>query len=313
MAYEIKNKLVIAVASSALFDLTESGEVFDTKGDVGYRHYQREKQEEPFKKGVAFSFVRRLLNINKRFPEKKPIEVVLLSKNDPDTGLRVFNSIQHYGLNIIRAGFLNGKSPIKYIPAFNASLFLSANAEDVKEAIDAGYPAGTVLGTAHDNEVNDDDDELRIAFDFDGVIVDDQAEKVYQSTKDIDKFHDSEIINAAKPLDPGPLFGLFKKLSLFQRFDRIKEKQDKNYKRFLRISIVTARSAPAHKRAINTLRKWKMHVDEAFFLGGVEKRRILEAMQPHIFFDDQMLHLKAPSGQNIPSVHIPFGITNKDE
>lgn len=309
MPFEIKDKLVIAVASSALFDLSESGKVFREGGSDSYRKYQRQKQNVALKPGVAFPFVRRLLAINKRFPGRQPIEVVLLSKNDPDTGLRVFNSINHYGLEIIRAGFLNGKSPIKYIPAFNASLFLSADAADVKEAIDAGFPAGTVLGNSFEDDVNDD--ELRIAFDFDGVIVDDQAEKVFQEHHNIDHFHESETQMADKPLDPGPLFNLFKQLSVFQKFDRLQERRNPEYKRFLRISIVTARSAPAHERAINTLRKWKIHVDEAFFLGGIEKRRILEVMHPHIFFDDQMVHLKSSSGRHIPSVHIPFGITNK--
>lgn len=309
MPFEIKDKLVIAVASSALFDLTESDRIFRERGFDSYRKYQRQKQNVALKTGVAFPFVRRLLNINKRFPGRQPIEVVLLSKNDPDTGLRVFNSMHHYGLDIIRAGFLNGKSPIKYIPAFNASLFLSANAEDVREAINAGFPAGTVLG--NDSADDPSDDELRIAFDFDGVIVDDQAERVFQESRNIDRFHESETEMADQPMDPGPLFKLFRQLSVFQKFDRLQERKDKNYKRFLRISIVTARSAPAHERAINTLRKWKMHVDEAFFLGGIEKRRILEVMQPHIFFDDQMVHLKSSSGKHIPSVHIPFGVTNK--
>ncbi|HAE40029.1 MAG TPA: 5'-nucleotidase [Candidatus Riflebacteria bacterium] len=308
MPFEIKDKLVIAVASSALFDLSESDRVFREKGCDAYHRYQRQKQNVALKQGVAFPFVRRLLNINKRFTGRQPIEVVLLSKNDPDTGLRVFNSIQHYGLEIIRAGFLNGKSPIKYIPAFNAALFLSANAADVKEAINAGFPAGTVLGSPLEDDP--DDNELRIAFDFDGVIVDDEAEKVFQSSN-IDRFHESEAQNAALPMDPGPLFKLFRHLSVVQKFDRLQERRNKDYKRFLRISIVTARSAPAHERAINTLRRWKIFVDEAFFLGGIEKRRILEVMHPHIFFDDQMAHLKSSSGRHIPSVHIPFGITNR--
>ncbi|GAB4272866.1 MAG: 5'-nucleotidase [Candidatus Rifleibacteriota bacterium] len=310
MAFEIKDKLVIAVSSSALFDSSKSDEIFKKKGQESYRRYQRQNQDVPLEKGVAFPFVRRLLNINKRFPVRKPVEVVLLSKNDPDTGLRVFNSINYYGLDIIRAGFLNGKSPIDYIPAFNASLFLSADSEDVKQAIKAGYPAGTVLGSQFDDDP--DDDELRIAFDFDGVVADDEAEKVYQDTHNIDRFHESEIEKAQMPLDPGPLFKLFRQLSVFQKFDRLKEKKNKKYKRFLRISIVTARSAPAHLRAINTLRKWKIHVDEAFFLGGMEKGRVLEVMKPHIFFDDQLVHLKSSTGKSIPSVHIPFGVTNKD-
>lgn len=309
MGFNITEKLCVAVASSALFDLSESDKVFQEKGYSFYKRYTRQHLNDVFKPGVAFPFVRRLLAINKRFPEQKPVEVVLLSKNDAETGLRVFNSIAHYKLDIIRAGFLSGKSPIEYIPAFNASLFLSANAEDVKEAVKAGFPAGTVLGPC--SEDDESDDELRIAFDFDGVIVDDAAERIFQE-QNLDAFQNNEKDNAKNAMDPGPLFKLFKHLSALQRADKLSErKHPDTYKRFLRISIVTARSAPAHERAINTLRKNRLEVDDAFFLGGIEKGRILEVMKPHIYFDDQMSHLKSSSGKHIPSVHIPFGISNK--
>lgn len=309
MGFNITEKLCVAVASSALFDLSESDKVFQEKGYSFYKRYTRQHLNDVFKPGVAFPFVRRLLAINKRFPEQKPVEVVLLSKNDAETGLRVFNSIAHYKLDIIRAGFLSGKSPIEYIPAFNASLFLSANADDVKEAVKAGFPAGTVLGPC--SEDDESDDELRIAFDFDGVIVDDAAERIFQE-QNLDAFQNNEKDNAKNAMDPGPLFKLFKHLSALQRADKLSErKHPDTYKRFLRISIVTARSAPAHERAINTLRKNRLEVDDAFFLGGIEKGRILEVMKPHIYFDDQMSHLKSSSGKHIPSVHIPFGISNK--
>lgn len=178
MAYPIHRKLVIAVASSALFDLKDSHSVFVERGEDAYRKFQRENKSQTLPKGVAFPFIRRFLNINKSYPDRMPVEVVLLSRNDPDTGQRVFNSIQSYGLDISRAGFLSGKSPYKYIPAFNVSLFLSANEDDVRKAIEAGFPAGTVIPSV----VNDDenDRELRVAFDFDGVIADDEAESVFQ-------------------------------------------------------------------------------------------------------------------------------------
>lgn len=305
--YPIHRKLVISIASSALFDLSESDEIFREKGEAEYRKYQRYNQNNMLNKGVAFPFIKRFLSLNTYFTEEMPVEVILLSRNDPDTGLRVFKSIQNYGLNISRAGFLNGKSPFKYIPAFNSSLFLSSNAEDVKKAIDAGFPAGTVLASKVQDET--DDLELRIAFDFDGVIVDDQAEAVYQKNKNLDEFYDAENKNNLKPHRPGPLFDLFKKISIFQKKERKMEIEDRSYKRIIRTAIVTARNAPAHERVINTLREWDISVDEAFFLGNVEKRKILEIMKPHIYFDDQMNHLKSASG-TIPSVHIPFGIAN---
>ena len=287
MPYPIENKLVIAVASSALFNLSECDAVFREKGEEEYRKFQKENQKVILEKGIAFPFIRRFLYLNKAYSdEMHPVEVVLLSKNDPNTGLQVFESIKHYELDIVRAGFLTGKSPYQYIPTFNASLFLSADANDVKKAIDAGYPAGTVLKTQVKDDLNDS--ELRIAFDFDGVIVDDQAEKIYQNTEDLDLFLSSEQAKASEAHDPGPLKDFFFKLSRFQKLEYEREKKDSTYKRVLRTAIVTARNAPAHERVITTLNKWEVTVDEAVFLGGIEKARILNVLKPHIYFDDQM-------------------------
>jgi len=308
MAFPIEEKLVVAVASSALFDLEESDRVFQERGKEEYRKFQRQHLDDTLKKGVAFPFIRRLLNLNSVYIEEQPVEVILLSRNDPDTGQRVFRSIKHYGLNISRAGFLSGKSPFRYIPAFNASLFLSANAQDVQNAVKANYPAGTVLDTKIVDDENDM--ELRIAFDFDGVLADDEAEAVYKKTKDIHKYHDSETEKADIPLNPGPLNDLFRKLSRFQALESEKAAKDRNYNRALRTAIITARNAPADDRFVTTLRNWGVTVDETFFLGGIDKSRILSVMQPHIYFDDQLSHLDS-AGRNIPSVHVPFGIANE--
>lgn len=307
MPFPIEDKLVIAVASSALFDLKDSDEVFVKKGEDEYRKYQRDHKDDTLKKGVAFPFIRRFLNINKSFPDRLPVEVVLLSKNDPDTGQRVFNSIQSHGLDISRAGFLCGKSPYQYIPAFNVSLFLSANDSDVRDAIGSGYPAGRVLAST----VNDDehDRELRIAFDFDGVIVNDESEAQFARNENLQDFQDHEHTNVKVPHKPGPLGDLFKKLSMLRAIEIERELQENTYQRILRTAIVTARNAPANERVVTTLNKWGVVPDETFFLGGIDKSRILEVMKPHIFFDDQMTHLKSNNG-HIPSVHIPFGIRN---
>jgi 5'-nucleotidase len=307
MTYPIEKKLVIAVASSALFDLAESDRVFREKGQEVYRKYQRDHQRHVLDKGVAFPFIRRFLTINTLFPEKEPVEVVLLSKNDPDTGSRVLHSIQAHGLHIIRACFMGGKAPFEFIPSFNASLFLSADSEDVKRAIHAGFPAGTVLKT----EVIDDpaDKELRVAFDFDGVIADDEAEIVYRDSENLKDYHDSEKRHAHDPLNPGPLNDFFVKLAGLQRLEQELLLENPGYQRIIRTAIVTARSAPSHERFVETLRRWGVSADETFFLGGIEKRRVLEKLKPHIYFDDQMTHLKSAAG-TIPSVHVPFGVAN---
>ena len=308
MAYPIERKLVIAVSSSALFNLSESNQIYLDHGVSAYRDHQEDNIDLPFPRGVAFPFIRRFLSINQSFPKQLPVEVVLLSRNSPETGLRIFRSIKHYGLDITRAAFMAGGAPHKYLPAFNASLFLTANESDVQGAIDENYPAGVVLPS----KVFDDesDKELRVAFDFDGVIADDEAESVFKKNNNLDEFQLHETEKMAVPHQPGPLADLFKKLSFMQKLEERCQKEDPHYQKILRISIVTARNAPSHERVVTTLKDWGVSVDEAFFLGGMEKSRVLTILKPHMFFDDQRSHLVAPN-EDLPMVHIPFGIANK--
>lgn len=307
MPYPIEHKLVIGIASSALFDLTESHQIYVNDGEEAYRRYQEQNRDVILNRGVAFPFIRRFLSINKHFEhEKGPVEVVLFSRNSPETGLRVMNSISHYGLDISRACFMAGKSPYSYLPAFNTALFLSAHEEDVRMALSAGHPAGLVLpGQTEDNE---DDAELRVAFDFDGVIADDEAETVFKRNNDVDEFHAHEREHVARPHQPGPLANLFQKLAQMQLAEDQALRVDPSYKKVLRIAIITARNAPSHERVVTTLKSWGVSPNETFFLGGMEKARVLSILKPHIFFDDQLSHLKA--GGAIPMVHVPFGVAN---
>jgi 5'-nucleotidase len=308
MPYPIERKLVVGVASSALFDLSESHSVYLESGVEEYRLHQEKNLDVPLLKGVAFPFIRRFLSINKAFPKQLPVEVVLLSRNSPETGMRVFRSIKHYGLDISRAAFMTGRSPHEYVPAFNASLFLSANEGDVQKAIDANYPAGVVLPSkVYDDEL---DKELRVAFDFDGVIADDEAESVFKRNHDLGEFQAHEYEHQSIPHQPGPLADLFRKLSFMQKLEEKRMKEDSEYEKILRISIVTARNAPSHERVVTTLKEWGVSADESFFLGGMDKSRVLSILRPHMFFDDQRSHLESPAG-NIPMVHVPFGVANK--
>ncbi len=307
MAFPIEDKLVIGIASSALFDLTESDEVFQKYGEDSYRKYQEAHLEDVLQKGVAFPFIRRFLNLNHYFPDLQPVEVVLLSRNSPETGLRVFRSIEHYGLNITRAAFFSGMSPFMYNDAFNLSLFLSANKKDVKEALDAGFPAGLVLNTRIED--NENDRELRLAFDFDGVIADDEAEKVFQQDG-LDAFSQRESNLRLEPHQDGPLAKLFRRIAFYQQLQESARRENPDLPKLMKIAILTARNAPAHERMISTLKSWNISVDEAFFLGGIEKKRVLEVMRPHIYFDDQTTHLHRID--TIPMVHIPFGVANQD-
>jgi 5'-nucleotidase len=310
MAYELGKRLVIGVASSAMFDLIESDTVFRTKGEEGYRKYQSENVDNPLDKGVSFSFIKRLLSLNNLSdnPETDPlVEVVLLSRNDPDTGLRVMKSIEHHKLPISRAIFMQGKSPYEYIPALSISLFLSGNSSDIKEAIRMGYSAGHVLKSTI---VDEDDNDLRIAFDFDGVLADDESEAVMHNAS-LSEFHEHETKNVLQPHNPGPLKEFLVKISDIQKLEEQKKWDEPEYKNRLRVSIVTARNAPSHERALNTLKEWGVMANDAFFLGGVDKGLILGVLKPHIFFDDQSGHLDSTSSV-APSVHIPFGIKNTD-
>lgn len=309
MSYPIDRKLVVAVSSRAVFDLEEANAVYERDGVEAYQRYQRERVDLPLGKGVAFPFVRRLLRLNAIYPEHRPVEVVVLSRNSPETGRRFFLSCRAHGLDITRGAFLSGEDTHPYARAFNASLFLSANRRDVLGATRAGHPAGLVLPTQAADD--DDDAELRIAFDFDGVLADDQAEKVYADGR-LDAFHAHEVSKSALPHDPGPLKELFEKIGYFQQLEARHASEDRSYKPALRVAIVTARGAPAEARLVTTLEAWGLEAAELFLMGGVEKRRVLEVLRPHIFFDDQKAHLDAASGV-VPSVWIPFGVRNVEE
>ncbi|WNF38432.1 5'-nucleotidase [Bacillaceae bacterium IKA-2] len=306
MGYKIDDKFVVGIASSALFELTDCDSVFREKGEDEYRKYQRENEKVVLGKGVAFPLIKRLLSMNGPEASDQPVEVVLLSRNDPDTGLRVMKSIEFYKLSISRAIFVTGNDPFIYMNAFNACLFLSGNIADVKQAVAQGLPAGCVFPT--DFIDDEEDDELRIAFDFDGIIADDSAEAVYKQGA-IDLFHQHEQLKAGEPLPEGPLLRFFIEISKLQKRELDKKIENQAYRPKIRVAIATARNAPAHERVISTLRKLDIRIDEAFFLGGIDKERVLKIFKPHIFFDDQEGHIEGVA-RIAPSVHVPFGVRN---
>jgi 5'-nucleotidase len=306
MSYNLTNRLVVGVASSALFDLKESHTIFLNEGEDSYRRHQELNLDNPLQSGVAFPFIRRLLSLNNlSSPDNPPVEVIVLSKNDPDTGMRVMRSIAHHDLSITRAIFTQGRSPYRYMSALNMSLFLSANKSDVRDAINLGLPAGQVMESSF---VDDDDEDLRIAFDFDGVLASDESERVMQSGT-LQDFHRHEVANAVTPHLPGPLHDFLASMNRLQRLEEQRRLADPSYRARVRISIVTARNAPSHERAVTSLKSWGVTVNEAFFLGGIDKGVILDVMKPHVFFDDQARHLEHTT--QVPSVHVPFGIINE--
>ena len=302
--------LVIGVASSALFDLAESHAVFEGHGEDAYRDFQEEHYDVQLQPGIAFPFIKRLLALNDLSEATTPIvEVIVLSRNDPETGARVMRSIETHGLPMTRAVFMQGRSPYKFMPAFRMKLFLSANPGDVAEATELGYPAGQVVGSVTSLAADDPDDrDLRIAFDFDAVLADDSAERVFDA-KGIEGFREHEVEKEEVPLPPGPMKDLLGAINRIQDLEDERSTREPDYRRRLFVSIVTARNAPAHTRAIKTLKSWGLRVNDAFFLGGWEKGAVLGILKPHIFFDDQMSHLEGTQSL-VPSVHVPFGIKN---
>ncbi|ERH29428.1 5'-nucleotidase [Schaalia sp. HMT-877] len=309
----LERALVVGVASSALFDLDASDAVFRRDGEQKYREYQRDHLGDALAPGVAFPFIRRLLALNDLSGDERLVEVVVLSRNDPETGLRVMRSVERHGLDITRAIFMQGRSPYRFMEPLRMSLFLSANGADVREAIRMGFAAGRVVGRAADDGRAVDDDggtDLRIAFDFDGVLADDSSERIYQEGT-LEAYQANESALADVPLPKGPLAAFLEKINHIQRIEDAKHDADPGgYERRVRVAVVTARSAPAHERAINSIHQWGLRVNDAFFLGGIDKGPVLGVLQPHIFFDDQRRHVDTAS-RSTPSVHIPFGELNE--
>lgn len=310
MPYDLENMLVIGVASSALFDLTESHAVFVELGEDGYREYQEKHLDDTLNPGVAFPFVQRLLSLNDLDAERRLVEVIVLSRNDPETGLRVMRSIESHHLSITRAIFMQGRSPHRFMEALDMSLFLSANERDVREALEMGFAAGQVIGTPASGgaDTSSGAGDLRIAFDFDGVLADDSSEQVMQ-TSGLDAFHTHEVDNVEVPIAEGRLAKLLRDINRIQDIEEKLATADPDYNRRVHVAIVTARNAPSHERVIRTLRARGLRVNDAFFLGGIEKAKVLRVLRPHIFFEDQRTHLDGAQN-DVPSVHVPFGLLN---
>ena len=314
MATTLDGKLVVAISSRALFDFEEENEVFEQGDDRAYMRLQLSRLEQPAKPGVAFSLIKKLLAFNtsaaarkappgdapsQMLPGSQPVEVVILSRNDPVSGMRVFRSAQHYGLPIQRGSFTRGQPPWRYLRPLHANLFLSTHLSDVRAALEAGVPAAQVYPqSAHASDAHPN--EVRIAFDGDAVLFSDEAERVYQA-QGLDAFQKHEQDKASQPLLAGP----FK--PLLAALQRLQNEGTPDMR--IRTALVTARSAPAHERAIRTLMNWNIEVDEAMFLGGLAKGEFLREFEPDFFFDDQTGHIES-AAQHVPAGHVVSGISN---
>ncbi|QIB52513.1 5'-nucleotidase [Pseudomonas sp. OIL-1] len=298
MAALLGDKLVIAISSRALFDLDESHRVYEQEGLEAYRQYQIAREDTPLERGEAFGLVEKLLRINTLLEGDTRVEVVLLSRNSADTGLRIFNSIQHYQLDITRAAFAGGRSPYTYIPAFGCHLFLSTHAEDVRSTLEAGFAAATILPSGIRRETGN---ELRIAFDGDAVLFSDESEQVFQR-EGLAAFQASELAAARQPLGGGPFKPFLAALNRIQTEFATTDCP-------IRTALFTARSAPAHERVIRTLREWDIRLDESLFLGGLDKTHFLRAFGADLFFDDQEGHCRK-AVSSVLTGHVPHGISN---
>lgn len=298
----LDDKLVVGISSRALFNLEEENKIYETQGLQAYSQYQIAHENDILRPGTAFPLIRALHKLNDG--EKQLVEIVIMSKNSADTSLRIFNSIEHYGLKITRAALVGGNKIAPYLTAFRTDLFLSANEQDVQEAINAGVAAGIICSNdALNVNAEQEIDQIRIAFDGDAVIFSDEAERIYQA-EGLAAFADHEHKNARKPLPEGPFSKLLATISQVQG-------QFEGGSMPIRTALVTARNAPAHERVIRTLMAWNVRIDEAFFLGGVEKSDILKAFGAHIFFDDQAVHTEKAS-RLVPAARVPYVQTPDD-
>ncbi|MBN2689084.1 MAG: 5'-nucleotidase [Gammaproteobacteria bacterium] len=290
------DKLIVAVSSRALFDLTESNRVYEEQGIKSYSKHQIAHEDEPLQPGVAHSLVKKLLALNKYGDY---VEIILISRNSADTGLRIFNSIEHDDLDISRAAFTSGRDPYQYAKAFHAHLFLSANAEDVESALKAGCAAAHIYAK---NPKAKTSNQLRVAFDGDAVLFSDESEQIYHE-QGLEAFIDHEKKLAKKPMSAGP----FRKfLSALQK---LQSKLPSGDKTPIRTALITARSAPTHERVIRTFRAWQLRIDESVFLGGLQKGEFLRAFGADIYFDDQLDHCK--NSQSAATCHVPHGVKNQ--
>ena len=299
MANDSRPKLVIAISSTALFDMSESHTIFESEGVEAYADYQRAHEDDVLEPGEAFPLVTKLLRINEKLGGEPRVEVILLSRNSADTGLRVFNSIAHHGLKISRAAFSGGHSPYRYVSAFACHLFLSTHADDVRCALDSGMAAATLL-PSHNEPV--DSDELRFAFDGDAVLFSDASERIFKE-RGLSAFTENEQRAAREPLDPGPFKNFLQALHGLQAEFPIGECP-------IRTALVTARAAPAHERVVRTLRQWNIRIDESLFLGGLSKGDFLHSFGADVFFDDQQIHCTS-AREYVAAGHVPHGVANE--
>jgi 5'-nucleotidase len=290
--------LVIAISSRVLFDLADSHRVFEEEGLDAYQAYQIAREDQPLEPGDAFSLVKKLLNLNDLL-EESPVQVILLSRNSADTGLRIFNSIQHYGLDISRAAFSGGDSPYRYISAFNSHLFLSTDGADVRRALELGVAAATILPSKKSALQQD---KLKIAFDGDAVLFSDDSEKIFKNNG-LEAFTKNEREAAKEPLSGGPFKPVLAALQQIQMAFPSGEAP-------LRTCLVTARAAPAHERVVRTLRAWNIRIDESLFLGGLDKGEFLRAFDADVFFDDQEGHCDS-ARSHVATGHVPHGVANE--
>ena len=295
MPYDLKNPLVIGISSRALFDLEAENRIFETQGLKAYEEYQVLHEKDILPKGPAFPLVRAFLELNQLQPERL-VEVIIMSRNSPNTSLRIFNSIDHYGLDVTRAALSGGAPVAPYLRPFETDLFLSAYRPDVQDAINSGIAAGMILtGTSPER---DPSGQIRIAFDGDAVLFSPDSERIFQ-TEGLPAFEAHERENADVPMEEGPFANFLMTIAHIQ--SRFADRESSP----IRTALVTSRNAPAHERAIKTLRQWGVRVDEAFFLGGVRKQEVLSAFGAHIFFDDQPAHAE-PASKYVPSAGVPY-------
>ena len=297
MPYDISNKLKIAVTTRALFKLEDENRIYEEQGTEVYEKYQISKEKDILEKGAAYSLIKALLSINDIEETRDQVEVIIITRNNANTGIRVFNSLEHYQLPITRGCFSGGAELTPYLEALNVDLFLTANERDAQKAIDAGIPAAVLLTNNIPDYKSAYTNKIRISFDGDAVIFAEDSELIYKQ-EGMEKFKKNEAQHANDPMREGPFAKFLKVIGKLQQ--ALGDNKD-----FIRTALITARNAPSHERVIKTLREWDVRIDEMFFLGGISKTPILKAFGAQIFFDDQKTYTE-PASLIVPSGTVPY-------
>ncbi|XP_078256251.1 cytosolic 5'-nucleotidase 1A-like [Rhinoraja longicauda] len=298
---KLPHAITIAVSSRTLFNMAEERAIYETDGLESYVKFQQEHENEPLKKGLAFALMKALETVNSRLHELYPgtdemFDVVLMTNNHAQVGVRLINSINHYGLSIERFCLTGGTSPISYLKAYHTNLYLSSDPVKVAKALSEGIAAATLCHLDKDAQLSEQ--QLRVAFDGDSFVSQEPNEKSSKNYMLADSLCDYEPKPTPQMQQTGrggatePGKGLL--VGFLEAIGKIQKKFYAKNQRMdcpIRVYLIIKKGGSAvGLKALKTIRSWGLDVDEAFILSGLSATVLLNKICPHIYLDEQSLH-----------------------